>query len=51
MGEARLKYLYYACTAERMTLRNLKAGVPAAQAAEIDNPFTEWVGADIRSDP
>ena len=51
VGEAWQKQLGYACTAERMTLRNVKAGVPAAQAAEKDNPYTEWIGADIRSDP
>jgi ADP-ribosylglycohydrolase len=50
-GQAWLKYLPYACTAEDIALKNLKAGVPAAQAAEIDNPYCEWIGADIRSDP
>ncbi len=50
-GEAWLRYLPYACTAEDAALRNLKAGVPAARAAEIDNPYCEWIGADIRADP
>jgi ADP-ribosylglycohydrolase len=50
-GQAWLKYLPYACTAEDIALKNLKAGVPAAQAAEMDNPYCEWIGADIRSDP
>lgn len=50
-GEAWLKYLPYACTAEDVALRNLKAGVKAEKAAENDNPFCEWIGADIRSDP
>lgn len=50
-GKAWLKYLPYACTAEDVALKNLKAGVPAMQAGEIDNPFREWIGADIRSDP
>jgi ADP-ribosylglycohydrolase len=50
-GEAWLKYLPYACTAEDVALRNLKAGVPAERAAENENPFCEWIGADIRSDP
>jgi ADP-ribosylglycohydrolase len=50
-GEAWLKYLPYACTAEDVALRNLKAGVPAERAAETENPFCEWLGADIRSDP
>jgi ADP-ribosylglycohydrolase len=40
-----------ACTAEDIALRNLKAGIPATQAGSKDNPFCEWIGADIRSDP
>jgi len=50
-GKAWLKYLPYACTAEDVALKNLKAGIPAMQAGETDNPFCEWIGADIRSDP
>jgi ADP-ribosylglycohydrolase len=50
-GKAWLKYLPYACTAEEVALRNLKAGVPALRAGEKDNPYCEWIGADIRSDP
>jgi len=51
VGTAWLKYLPYACTAEEVALRNLKRGVPARQAALKDNPFSQWIGADIRSDP
>ena len=51
VGRAWLKYLPYACTAEEAALRNLRKGVPAEQAAEVDNPFCQWIGADIRSDP
>lgn len=51
VGRAWLRYLPYACTAEEVALRNLKAGVPAARAAEVDNPYCQWIGADIRSDP
>ncbi len=51
IGRAWLKYLPFAYTAEEMTLRNLRAGIPALEAGAIDNPFTEWIGADIRSDP
>jgi len=40
-----------ACTAEEVALRNLKRGVPARKAAEKGNPFVQWIGADIRSDP
>ncbi len=51
VGNAWLQYLPYACTAEDIALRNLKKGVPAAQAGARDNPYCEWIGADIRADP
>lgn len=51
IGKAWLKYLPYACTAEEIALKNLKKGVPAKRAGEKDNPFCQWIGADIRSDP
>jgi ADP-ribosylglycohydrolase len=51
VGRAWLKYLPCACTAEDIALKNLKRGVPARRAADRDNPFVQWIGADIRSDP
>ncbi|MDD3243562.1 MAG: ADP-ribosylglycohydrolase family protein, partial [Eubacteriales bacterium] len=51
VGEAWKKYLPYACTAEEVALNNLNAGVPAREAAIPDNPYVQWIGADIRSDP
>jgi ADP-ribosylglycohydrolase len=51
VGQAWLKYLPYACTAEDVALKNLKQGLPALKAGETENPFCEWIGADIRSDP
>ncbi|MFB3891104.1 MAG: ADP-ribosylglycohydrolase family protein [Phycisphaerae bacterium] len=51
VGRAWLKYLPMACTAEDVALANLKKGVPAEKAGEIDNPYCQWIGADIRSDP
>jgi ADP-ribosylglycohydrolase len=50
-AKAWLKYLPFACTAEDVALKNLRAGVPAKMAGEKNNPFCEWIGADIRSDP
>jgi ADP-ribosylglycohydrolase len=50
-GAAWLKHLPYACTAEDIALKNLKKGVPANRAGATDNPYCEWIGADIRSDP
>jgi ADP-ribosylglycohydrolase len=51
VGAAWLKYLPYACTAEDVALKNLKKGVPAAHAGKRNNPYCEWIGADIRADP
>ena len=51
VGAAWTRYLPHAATAEGIALRNLHAGVSAAEAAAVDNPFMFWIGADIRSDP
>lgn len=51
VGTAWLKYLPVACTAEEVALNNLRKGIPAAKAADKGNPYQEWIGADIRSDP
>ena len=50
-GKCWLKYLPYACTAEEIALNNLKKGISADKCADIDNPYVQWIGADIRSDP
>ena len=50
-GEGWIKYVPYAYTAEQAALDNLRAGVPARRAAEKNNPYCEWIGGDIRSDP
>ncbi|MCM8817446.1 MAG: ADP-ribosylglycohydrolase family protein [Candidatus Omnitrophica bacterium] len=46
-----LKYLPFACTAEEIALGNLKKGVSPYLAGELNNPYMDWIGADIRSDP
>ncbi|MBM3288694.1 MAG: ADP-ribosylglycohydrolase family protein, partial [Candidatus Hydrogenedentes bacterium] len=46
-----LEHIPLAWTAEEVTLRNLRAGAAPAKAGGIDNPYQEWIGADIRSDP
>jgi ADP-ribosylglycohydrolase len=51
VGKSWVKYLPLACTAEEIALQNLKKGVPAEKAGAVDNPYCEWIGADIRSDP
>jgi ADP-ribosylglycohydrolase len=50
VGDIWKTYLPHACTAEEVALNNIKNGVSADQAAIIDNPYVEWIGADIRSD-
>lgn len=51
VGTAWKKYLPHACTAEKVALENLNAGMPADKAGEVNNPYVTWIGADIRSDP
>jgi ADP-ribosylglycohydrolase len=40
-----------ACTAEHIVLENLKRGIAPNCAAGVGNPYQEWIGGDIRSDP
>ncbi|MGY5343339.1 ADP-ribosylglycohydrolase family protein [Paenibacillus glucanolyticus] len=51
VGKSWVKYLPLACTAEEVALRNLRAGKTAMEAASLENPYCQWIGADIRSDP
>lgn len=51
VGRTWQEVLPMACTAEKIALENLNNGIDAMQAAEIDNPYCEWIGADIRCDP
>ena len=51
VGDLWLKYLPMACTAEHVALENLRKGIRGSKAALKDNPYCEWIGADIRSDP
>jgi ADP-ribosylglycohydrolase len=51
VGKAWRKYLPLACTAEHVALENLKKGRSWKVAGAWDNPYSEWIGADIRSDP
>ena len=51
VGDAWVKLLPMACTAEHVALENLKKGMKPPKTALKGNPFMEWIGADIRSDP
>ena len=50
VAKAWLKYMTESYTAEEAALNNLRAGVPAKEAAIPNNPYIEWIGADIRCD-
>ena len=50
VGEYWVGHLKEACTAELVALNNLKKGVAASDAADIDNPYSQWIGALIRAD-
>jgi ADP-ribosylglycohydrolase len=51
VAEMWLKHIPIAWTAEEVTLRNLKSGIVPEKAGGAGNPYQEWIGADIRSDP
>jgi len=44
------KYITECYTAERVAMDNLIKGVAPEHAAELDNPYDDWIGADIRVD-
>jgi ADP-ribosylglycohydrolase len=50
VGEAWIKYLPMAFTAEKVALNNLRKGIDADRCGVKDNPFADWIGAYIRSD-
>lgn len=51
VAEMWLEHIPIAWSAEEVTIKNLNAGIPPAKAADKNNPYQEWIGADIRSDP
>ena len=52
IGEAWLGCLPYSqvCTAERVAYRNLVNGMKPPETATHENPYREWIGAQIRAD-
>jgi len=51
LGRVWRRILPVACTAEEVALNHLKRGIPIDQVGAVDNPYGEWIGADIRADP
>ncbi len=51
VGQAWLRHLPLAATAEAAALNNLRAGIPARDAGRRNNPWAQWIGAGIRADP
>ncbi len=52
VGEAWLRWMpmLSTCTAERVAYRNLAQGLLPPESATFQNPFKEWIGAQIRAD-
>jgi ADP-ribosylglycohydrolase len=50
VGKEWVDRLPIACTAEDIALKNMKQGILPPKSAKVNNPFAEWIGADIRSD-
>lgn len=50
VAEVWQKYITESYTAEEVAMKNLAKGVAPEQAADIDNPYDDLIGADIRVD-
>lgn len=44
------KYPFTGCTAEGIALYNIQRGIWPPDCAKIDNPYQEWIGAQMRID-
>ncbi len=51
VARAWLRYLPFAYTAEHVALQNLKKDISVASSGFRNNPYQDFIGADIRSDP
>jgi ADP-ribosylglycohydrolase len=50
VGKEWVDRLPIACTAEEVAIKNMRQRILPPKSARIDNPYAEWIGADIRSD-
>lgn len=44
------KYAPYGCSAEGVAIYNIQRGIWPPDCAKIDNPYQEWIGAQMRAD-
>ncbi len=45
-----VEHLPHAYTAEEVALRNLKAGIYPPESGSYDNPYSEWIGAQMKGE-
>ncbi len=50
IAEMWVKCIDTACTAEDIALKNFKKGIWPPESAIIDNPYREWIGAQMRAE-
>ncbi len=50
MAEAWLKYTYGGCTAEGVAHHNFSKNIWPPESATTDNPYADWIGAQMRID-
>jgi len=50
IAESWLKYVTGGCTAEGIALANLQKGMWPPECAIVDNPYRQWIGAQMRAE-
>lgn len=50
IAESWLKYVRSGCTAEGRGLANLKKGIWPPESAIVDNPYRQWIGAQMKAE-
>jgi len=50
IAESWLKYVRSGCTAEGIGLANLKKGIWPPESGIVDNPYRQWIGAQMKAE-
>jgi len=50
LGLEWVEHLPHACTAERVALENLRLGIMPPESAQRDNPYSEWIGGQMKGE-